>query len=58
MLVRDVTNMAIWGNHSNTQFPDFANARIGGKPAPEVIGDDDWLRGDVHRRPCRSAARR
>ena len=43
--VREVTNLAIWGNHSATQFPDFANARIGGKPAPEVIGDDSWLQG-------------
>ncbi|MEX2256531.1 MAG: malate dehydrogenase, partial [Acidimicrobiia bacterium] len=43
--VRDVTNLAIWGNHSATQFPDFAHAEIGGKPAPEVIGDDAWLRG-------------
>ena len=44
--VADVTNVAIWGNHSATQFPDFANARIGGKPAAEVITDDEWLRGD------------
>lgn len=43
---RDVTNMTIWGNHSNTQFPDFFNARIGGKPAPEVIADSAWLEGD------------
>ena len=43
---RDVTNMAIWGNHSNTQFPDFFNARIGGKLAPEVIKDTAWLEGD------------
>ena len=43
---RDVTNMAIWGNHSNTQFPDFFNARIGGKPAPEVIKDTAWLEGE------------
>jgi len=43
--VRDVTNLAIWGNHSATQFPDFANARIGGKPAPAVIGDEAWLQG-------------
>jgi malate dehydrogenase len=43
--VRDVTNMAIWGNHSTTQFPDFRNARIGGRPAPEVVGDEEWLRG-------------
>jgi malate dehydrogenase len=43
--VRDVTNMAIWGNHSATQYPDFRNARIGGRVAPEVIGDEEWLRG-------------
>ncbi len=41
--VRDVTNVAIWGNHSATQFPDYAHAKIAGKPAPEVIGDPDWL---------------
>jgi malate dehydrogenase len=45
VVAREVTNLAIWGNHSNTQFPDFAHARIGGKPAPEVIADDAWLRG-------------
>jgi malate dehydrogenase len=43
--VREVTNLAIWGNHSATQFPDFAHARIQGRPAPAVIGDDPWLRG-------------
>ena len=44
--VAEVTNLAIWGNHSATQFPDFAHARIGGRPVPEVIGDADWLRGE------------
>src|SRR5579872_2720187 len=44
--VADVTNMAIWGNHSSTQFPDFENARIGGRPAPEVISDEEWMQGD------------
>jgi len=39
-----VTNMAIWGNHSATQYPDFYSARIDGKPANEVIGDEDWLK--------------
>jgi malate dehydrogenase len=43
--VGSVTNLAIWGNHSATQFPDFANARIDGKPAPEVITDSEWLQG-------------
>lgn len=38
-----VTQVTIWGNHSNTQFPDFTNARIGGKPATEVIADRSWL---------------
>ncbi len=39
----DVTNVTIWGNHSNTQYPDFTNARIKGKPVPEVITDRVWL---------------
>jgi len=41
-----VTNLAIWGNHSATQYPDFYNARIGGKPATEAISDHAWLQGD------------
>ena len=44
--VSEVSNLGIWGNHSSTQYPDAANARIGGRPAPEVIGDDAWLKGD------------
>ena len=32
-----VSNVAIWGNHSSTMYPDFYNARIGGRPATEVI---------------------
>ena len=42
-----VTNVAIWGNHSATQYPDVENALIGGKPAMEVIGDAAWLQGDM-----------
>jgi len=42
--VSEVTNMTIWGNHSATQYPDFYSAKIGGKPANEVIGDEDWLK--------------
>ncbi len=41
-----VSNLAVWGNHSATQYPDFYNARISGKPAPEVISDEAWLRGE------------
>ncbi|HVC70236.1 MAG TPA: malate dehydrogenase [Acidimicrobiales bacterium] len=43
--VASVTNVAIWGNHSSTQFPDFENARIDGKPVPDVIDDESWLQG-------------
>ena len=44
--VRSVTNTTIWGNHSSTQYPDFYNARIDGRPANEVIGDEKWLKED------------
>ncbi len=44
--VTSVTNMAIWGNHSSTQYPDFYNAKINGRPAPEVIKDEAWLKGE------------
>jgi malate dehydrogenase len=39
-----VTKMTIWGNHSATQYPDFYNARIDGKPADQVISEDKWLK--------------
>jgi malate dehydrogenase len=42
--VTDVTNMTIWGNHSATQYPDAANAKIKGRSAAEVIGDGSWLK--------------
>ncbi|WP_435008305.1 malate dehydrogenase [Tundrisphaera lichenicola] len=41
--VGQVDRMAIWGNHSDTQYPDFKNARIGGKPATQVITDQPWF---------------
>jgi malate dehydrogenase len=42
--VTAVTNMTIWGNHSATQYPDFSNAKINGRAANEVIGDEKWLK--------------
>jgi malate dehydrogenase len=44
--VTAVSNMAIWGNHSATQYPDFTSAKINGKPATETIKDDAWLKGE------------
>ncbi len=40
-----VTRLAVWGNHSITQFPDYENALIDGEPARKVIGDEEWLQG-------------
>src|SRR5476651_2071616 len=39
-----VSNLAIWGNHSSTMYPDFYSAKIGGRPAPEVIGNEAWFK--------------
>lgn len=44
--VNDVSNVTIWGNHSATQYPDAAHAKINGRPAFDVISDHEWLRGD------------
>jgi malate dehydrogenase len=44
--VTKVQKVTIWGNHSATQYPDFNNALIAGKPAAEVINDNAWLRGE------------
>ena len=42
----DVTNMTVWGNHSPTQYPDIFNAKVGGRPAREVVDDQGWVEDD------------
>lgn len=39
----DVSDIFIYGNHSPSMFPCFANAKIKGQPVPEVIADHAWL---------------
>ena len=41
--VSDIQHLTIWGNHSATQYPDWSQATIGGRPAEEVVGDRSWL---------------
>lgn len=41
-----VQGVAIWGNHSATQYPDFYHATIDGKPVTDVISDESWLKGE------------
>ena len=44
--ITEVTNIAVFGNHSSTQYPDFYNARIDGLPVPGVIRDEGWLQNE------------
>ncbi|MEI6322109.1 MAG: malate dehydrogenase [bacterium] len=43
---RDITKLAIWGNHSSTLYPDFENALINGDPVSKFIPERAWLEGD------------
>ncbi|MBT8107591.1 MAG: malate dehydrogenase [Gammaproteobacteria bacterium] len=40
--VNDIRCMAIWGNHSATQYPDVHHATVNGKAASELV-DEAWL---------------
>ncbi|MFK7826511.1 MAG: malate dehydrogenase [Oligoflexales bacterium] len=44
--VSDIKQLAVWGNHSPTMYPDFENALIGGKSVESVITDRSWLEND------------
>jgi malate dehydrogenase len=43
--VEDVQDLAIWGNHSPTMFPDLFNAKVNGSPAAEQV-DTDWYENE------------
>ena len=40
--VNAITKMTVWGNHSNTQYPDLFHCEVDGKNAYEAVGDHDW----------------
>ncbi|WP_410657483.1 malate dehydrogenase [Amycolatopsis sp. lyj-112] len=44
--VTELKKVAIWGNHSATQYPSIAHAEVSGKPATEVLTDQQWLADD------------
>jgi malate dehydrogenase len=44
--VEEVHDLIVWGNHSQTQVPDFVNAKIGRRALCEVIQDRHWLEGE------------
>lgn len=45
--IKEVSSLAIWGNHSSTQVPDFIHATIAGKPVREVLQKEiKWLESE------------
>jgi malate dehydrogenase len=43
--VEEVEDLAIWGNHSPTMFPDLFNARVNGQRAVDQV-DMDWYENE------------
>jgi malate dehydrogenase len=43
--VNDVKRLAIWGNHSSTQYPDIHQATVKGKPALKLV-TNEWVTGE------------
>ncbi len=41
--VTAIRKIAIWGNHSATQYPDIFHAEVNGAPAADAV-DETWLR--------------
>ncbi|CAB4934336.1 unannotated protein [freshwater metagenome] len=44
--VTDIRKLAIWGNHSATQYPDIFRAEINGRNAAELVADQNWIEND------------
>ncbi|MBA0015193.1 MAG: malate dehydrogenase [Nitrosomonadaceae bacterium] len=41
--VLSIHRMAIWGNHSTTQYPDLNHAELSGQKVTELINDPAWV---------------
>ncbi|MBV8932769.1 MAG: malate dehydrogenase [Kutzneria sp.] len=41
--VSEIRKLAIWGNHSATQYPDLFHAEVGGRNAAETVNDREWI---------------
>lgn len=41
--VSSVKKMTIWGNHSNTQYPDLFHCEVDGASAYRLVDDHDWV---------------
>ena len=41
--VTAIKDIAIWGNHSATQYPDIFHAEVNGQNAAQLVNDQAWL---------------
>lgn len=39
-----VSDVFVWGNHSDAMYPDISRAMVGGRSATELV-EEDWVRG-------------
>ena len=53
--VSDLHRVAIWGNHSATQFPDITYATVGDEPIADKV-DDQWLSEEFRPRVAKRGA--
>ena len=40
--VTEISNLAIWGNHDDSMYPDLYNTKVGGKVAADLV-DESWI---------------
>jgi malate dehydrogenase len=40
--VTEITNLAVWGNHDDSMYPDLYNTKVGGKVAADLV-DEAWI---------------
>lgn len=53
--VGTISKLAIWGNHSASQYPDITHAMVDGKPAASLV-DQDWIAGEFIPRVAKRGA--
>jgi malate dehydrogenase len=41
--VISIRRMTIWGNHSDTQYPDLFHCEVDGERAYDLVGDPEWV---------------
>ncbi|WP_286958069.1 malate dehydrogenase, partial [Arsenicicoccus sp. UBA2120] len=43
--VAEIKDLAIWGNHDDSMYPDLFNTKVNGKAATELV-DEAWITGE------------